>query len=182
MNTQQRGKILFNVSLFFISLVLYYISTNFKYTKIPGRLGPDLWPKLILIIIIIFTAYDIVLGIINLKKKTIGKNISASNENHQEKRREGKNNHKFLILGLLATFVYILLLPIIGFIISTVIYLAGMMKIGNYKRRDVIICSSLIGTFCLIVVFLKIAYLSLPAGIGFFGNFTYLIYSLLGIR
>ncbi|GAB6154574.1 hypothetical protein JCM17380_33240 [Desulfosporosinus burensis] len=179
MDKKKSQQLILNVLLILFSAICYYLATKFVITRAPGRLGPDFWPKMLCILIIVFSVADIVMLLLNKEKHDSTEEINPAEDADVES--SIKKYPLFLIGGMVITGVYIYLLPIIGFIICTALYLAALMLLGQYRNKKVIISSSFVGSFSLLIVFSKIVYISLPAGIGFFGEFTFLLYKMLGV-
>ncbi|MEL7566909.1 MAG: tripartite tricarboxylate transporter TctB family protein [Dehalobacterium sp.] len=181
---KKNQKILVNAVLILLAVSIYLMANNFNYTsKDVNRLGPDFWPRMCALIIIVVAIYDVLTSLIRTKKAT--REIIEDNNLETEigdDKKDQKRNPLLLFACLLSTFAYIMFLPIIGFGIATLIYLGVLMVIGRYRRWRVIIASSVIGSLSLMFVFLKIVYLSLPPGIGIFAEFTYCMYNLFGVR
>ena len=179
MDKKKSQQLIISVLLILFSCICYYLATKFVVTKTPGRLGPDFWPKMLCSLIIVFSVADIVLIYLNKDKQDSIEEVKTAEED--EVVAIDKKYPLLLIGGMVGTGVYIFLLPIIGFIVCTAFYLAAIMFLGRYRNKKVIIGSSFIGSFILLMVFSKIVYISLPTGIGFFGEFTFLLYKLLGV-
>jgi putative tricarboxylic transport membrane protein len=69
-----------------------------------------------------------------------------------------------LIAGIVATVLYVLLLPVLGFALGTALYIATMCRVGNYRRWSVIVPTALVGALAFMFVFQRIVYVSLPIG------------------
>ncbi len=80
------------------------------------------------------------------------------------------------------TVAYAALITTLGFFISTVLFIAGFIWVGRYRRPGVIAAASLIGGLAFMFVFMKIVYVSLPLGVGTFGLVSIQLMSLMGIR
>lgn len=86
-----------------------------------------------------------------------------------------------MALGLAATLTYINLSTVIGFPLANFCFMLAFMLIGGYRKpvRATIIAA--IGTLVILLLFVRLVYVSMPLGAGPFQNLTLLIYSLLGI-
>jgi putative tricarboxylic transport membrane protein len=82
-----------------------------------------------------------------------------------------------LIVGLLTiTVMYIIAMDILGFVISTSIYLFAMLLFLGMRRYAVMILTSILTTAVIFVIFRTVMYIGLPAGIF---DPTQLLYKLL---
>lgn len=179
MDKKKSQQLMISVLLILFSCICYYMATKFVVTKTPGRLGPDFWPKMLCILIFVFSVADIILIYLNRDKQP--SIFEANPDEEAELVALDKKYPLLLVGGMVGTGIYIYLLPILGFIICTTFYLAAIMFLGRYRNKKVIVSSSFIGSFILLIVFSKIVYISLPTGIGLFGEFTFLLYKLLGV-
>lgn len=173
----KKKSIILSAIFVLFSCFCYYLATKFLVTKEPGRLGPDFWPKMLCLLIMVFSVADIVITL--MKKET--KNSTAEVNPDAAEESSDQMYPLLLIGGLVSTGVYIYLQPIIGFIIATALYLASIMILGRYRNKMVIICCSFVGSFILLIIFSKVVYISLPTGVGVLGDFTFLLYKLLGV-
>jgi putative tricarboxylic transport membrane protein len=80
------------------------------------------------------------------------------------------------------TVAYVYFLNTLGFILSTLLYLALFMVVGRYRKVWVIAANSVIGTVLFAVIFMKVVYVSLPLGEGPFEQFSLLVFTMLGIK
>jgi hypothetical protein len=71
--------------------------------------------------------------------------------------------------------------PWIGFFTATAIFLAAFPWIGGLRRPVLAVSISLAGTITLALVFLKVAYISLPLGEGPFRALSLGLMRLLGV-
>lgn len=182
---------LFSIILIIVGLYLYDLAGKFEYVAKPGHLGPGFWPRMILGLIIILSAGDVIVTLARRGGKGAGKQVRSSGEGEEfaEEGKEGAagpataQRYPHLLLGGIAmTLAYVYLSAILGFALTTFLYLGGLMYLGRYRRPAVIVIASLVGTICLMFIFVKLVYVSLPPGITPFNNLTFLLYNLLGVR
>ena len=83
-----------------------------------------------------------------------------------EIRMQPRASNLVLIAGLLTiTVMYIMGMSILGFVISTPIYLFAMLLFLGMRRYGVMILTSTLTTVVIFVIFRTVMYISLPAGI-----------------
>jgi len=170
---RQPGRIVFDAFLFLVSVYLYLLATQFIYVVTPGQLGPDFWPKIILIFLMGLSLYDL---------------VATFWEQPIAPQKEGeaaleKSYPGLLIIGCLLTIGYVYLVPYLGFFLTTFLYLIAFIYTGRYRKRiGVIISTSLLTALLVIIIFVKLVYVSLPPGTGVFAEVTFILYRLLGIR
>lgn len=176
------------VVVFAIALYLYFDARQIDFAAPGGRIGPDFWPKSILMMAMVSCAYEIVK---NLFFGKAGKELSgvlqsiveaAPAENAAISEKAQKTYTHLLLLGIAMTVAYVMLIEKLGFFLCTFIYLAGFMLAGRYRRLGVVLATSLIGSLVFMFVFMKIVYVSLPLGQAPFSEISFLLMRLMGIR
>lgn len=170
----------FTLVILAASIGLYILADNFEFTAKPGRLGPDFWPKVMLLLIMCMSVIEIIAALFRGGSATC--NEEGSPDREEQECAEIKQRYpKLLAIGVAMTVSFVLLVETLGFALTTFLYLAGFMYVGRYRRHAVIWVSSLAGTLLLVLIFVKLVYVSLPSGLPPFDSITYLIYLLLGI-
>lgn len=166
------GRLVFDGLLCLTGLYFYVLSGKFTYVATPGQLGPDFWPKIILILLMLLAAYDFIVE------------IRPKGEETTEKSGEQKTNKYplLLLIGSILTVGYVYFVSILGFPLTTFLYLIAFMYTGRYRKMGVIAVSSFITVIVMLLIFVKLVYVSLPLGEGIFADFTILLYNLLGIH
>ncbi len=167
---------------------LYWSATQIEFTAPPGRIGPDFWPKAILILAMAACAYEIIktvffsdgehelAGVLDSIVDEAPEDAAAPVEN------EAKRLPHLLWAGVGLTLAYLLLIEVLGFFLSTFLYLGLFMWIGRYRRAGVVIATSLAGSLVFMFVFMKIVYVSLPLGHEPFSEISFLLMRLMGIK
>ncbi|HEY8369825.1 MAG TPA: tripartite tricarboxylate transporter TctB family protein, partial [Thermodesulfobacteriota bacterium] len=84
-------------------------------------------------------------------------------------------------LAVVLLFAYTALLPVVGFVLATPIFLAAFMWVGRYRRRAMVGLSAAAVTLALLSLFVKVVYIPLPRGQGPFLDATVWIYHRLGL-
>jgi putative tricarboxylic transport membrane protein len=73
-------------------------------------------------------------------------------------------------------------LPTLGFLVATVLYMAGVTYVGRYRRFWPLVATSIIAPIVLVFVFMKIVYVALPLGVGPFKTLTLALLKVLGVH
>jgi hypothetical protein len=149
----------------------YRLAGAIAYTHRGDNLGPDFWPRIalaaIMIICVIQGGRLLIFGRASDKSSV----IDLDGEEEDEAPRSGV----LLAAGLGLTIAYCLTMPILGFLISTALFLALFMYVGRYRAPVPILLSSLGGALATLVLFQKVVYVSLPRGISPFDGLADLI-------
>jgi putative tricarboxylic transport membrane protein len=162
-----------------VSLYLYHLAGQFRFTAKPGNLGPDFWPKLLLGLTMAACLYEIIKTAFFLKRPTPKE---AADEHPAAAAPAKKAYPGLLVIGIAMTVAYASFVTSLGFITCTFLYFALFMTVGRYRKVWAILANSIIGTLVLVVIFMKIVYVSLPLGQGFFSSVTLFVLKLMGIK
>lgn len=176
------------VVVLLISGYLYYRATQFEFVAPGGRIGPDIWPKAILILSILTCAYEIIKNLLFAKGEHEVAGVLESiieKTPVEEKPAEDEpppRSYSMLMAGAIMTVAYAALINTLGFFICTVLFLAGFTWVGGYRRPGVVLAASIIGGLLFMFTFMKIVYVSLPLGVGPFEQLSVQLMRLMGIR
>jgi len=167
---------------------LYFFATQIDFVAPGGRIGPDFWPKTILILTMAACAYEIIKNLFFTKASHelpgVLKSIieEAPAEAATVPQQQEKTYPHLLLTGMAMTVAYVALIETLGFFLCTFLYLAGFMLVGRYRRIGVALATSLIGSLVFMFVFMKIVYVSLPLGHEPFSQVSFLLMRLMGIK
>lgn len=170
-----------------IAIGLYSVASNFDFETREGRLGPDVWPKGILILMMLVSAYEVVK---NLLAKNGSTDVEGLKEMLQEESAVCHETEEppmqlywhLLVGGIVLTAAYVFLMNILGFFLDTALYLAAFMIIGRYRKPVVVAATSVLGSLIYMFIFMKIVYLSLPIGQAPFSAVSLTLMQLMGVR
>jgi len=167
---------------------LFWLALNFEYPRVPGRLGPDAWPKIILGLLIL----TCLVGIANA---LAGRAIDSPKEGPAEgpgrtllpgdlaaDGTEGPSRYGLVAIGFALFLVYPFALEYVGFLVATFALMALFMIVGQWRNPLGIALTSVLGTLVLFYIFRGIVYVSLPLGTGPFQDFTVWVAQLLRMR
>jgi putative tricarboxylic transport membrane protein len=171
-----------------ITAWLYFFACQISFAAPSGRIGPDFWPKAILLLAMATCAYEILKNLFFTKA---GQELSGVLESIIEEtpvesaaalQQAERTYPRLLLLGMVMTVAYVALIETLGFFLCTFLYLAGFMRVGRYGRIGVIVVTSLAGSLVFMFVFMKIVYVSLPLGQEPFSQVSLVLMRLMGIR
>ena len=83
-----------------------------------------------------------------------------------------------MIGGIVLMAIYAVLVPVLGFILGTFLFLAAFMYVGGYRAHGAIWGASAAVTIFCGILFLRIAYVSLPRGIAPFDRVTDIFFAI----
>jgi putative tricarboxylic transport membrane protein len=167
---------------------LYYSASRIDFFAPGGRIGPDFWPKMVLILMIATCVYEIVrIGLFAREPPVSGilQTLSASPPaagSDPPAVDEVRTYPLSLVLGIVATVLYAAVVPITGFFLTTLLYLVTFMHLGRYRRMWLATGVSLVGTLLMFFFFSRVAYVSLPIGRAPFSAVSLFLMQLMGVR
>jgi hypothetical protein len=162
------------IAVLAVAIVLFILAGQISYVGKAGQIGPDLWPKAVLVLAMAASVYQIVCIALRCWREPVAFRESVATEDNSYTSR--------LLLGVGITLAYVALLTVIGFVFCTLLYLAAFMYIGRYRRHRVVLAASLIGTLVCLLIFMRFVYVSLPMGREPFSTWSHALLALLGVR
>jgi hypothetical protein len=166
--------------------VLYYFALRIDTSAAAGRISPDFWPRAVLTLLAVVCVYELAKSLLSADARSAGGMLQdlldASEAPVEAQSAAAPPSRLRLILGMGATLAYVLLVGVLGFFLATAAYLAAFVLIGGYRRWGVIAACALGGSLGMVVVFMKIVYVSLPLGAGPFRALSLGLLALLGVR
>jgi putative tricarboxylic transport membrane protein len=152
-----------------LAVALYVYAGQIDYTPRAGELGPAVWPRLAIVLMGVSCAFEIV-------RRLAGSSVQARGIAEILDRESGAADEKkyplLLIGGIVLVSVYALVVPLLGFLLGTFIFLAAFMYLGRYRNHRAVWAASTVVTILCGVLFLRVAYVSLPRGIAPFDRVT----------
>lgn len=150
-----------------VSIVIYVASNGIKRMVVTS-IGPDFMPKIVAVMMGILSIVLIIQELQKLKRNK--QQVENSSEN---KCLKSFNIIKFAkanldIVTLVLIILYAVAMPILGFLISTVVYLFIQMLIMSQNRKINYLAISIISVvFSTVIyfVFTKVLFVMLPSGI-----------------
>ena len=151
----------------------FWLSGQITYSARAGQLGPDVWPKLACGLIASVCIYELIR--VFTTRAEAARGITEALDAETEPAGSSPAYPKLLLAGILLTLGYGAVVPVLGFLLASFLYLVAFMYIGRYRAHATIWASSALGTLLFAVIFLKIVYVSLPRGVPPFDGITDLL-------
>ena len=166
-----------------VSAYLYDLARHFDYERVPGRIGPDAWPRMILVLLMAICAYQVLRLALRRKSGEVEGVLQSLEEQADPALVVPTDNHPRLAwAGIALTFAYLLAFEKVGFFCASVVYLFLLMFVGGYRRPLAALAISLAASLAFVFVFMKIVYVSLPLGRGPFLDLSVGVMKMLGIH
>ena len=153
------------------SLLYFRLSFSIPLTSIDRQVGSRLVPQICGMLLLFFSVWLAAGGII--AKKVLGvKNVQADAQSDEDGKTgmEGKGKPCYLstVLVFAGFALYIYLMEMVGFVISTLIYLFTQMILleakGKKKKYLLYAVVSICATLATYMLFVRVFYLILPKG------------------
>jgi putative tricarboxylic transport membrane protein len=145
-----------------------FVSSNSIMKLTVSRVGADFAPKLVAIGIFILSVFYLINSIKQLKASK-GREAGELEDVAGEEQKEKKKISPLSVLATIGLLVlYVALLPTIGFLITTVVYLfAQMYLLADEKERRIplFLVTSVVTSVVVYFIFKSVFFLMLPAGI-----------------
>jgi putative tricarboxylic transport membrane protein len=153
-----------------IAVALFIYAGTIVYSSRPGQLGPETWPRLAILLLGGSCLFELSRRLIVGNKDATGFLEAFDREPDAEEKQ--LVYPRLLIGGIVLMAIYAVLVPVLGFIIGTFLFLAAFMYVGGYRAHGAIWGTSAAVTIFCGILFLRIAYVSLPRGIPPFDRAT----------
>ncbi len=156
---------------------LYRVAGQFAFERDPGRIGPDVWPKLILILMMA-SAFWGFCAAVTTRDPLDGATAALDDEVVFPP----EIHPSFVWIGIAATFVYLLALPDLGFLSATALYAALLIRLGQYRNLPHILILGPALSLFFVFLFMRVVYVALPIGIGPFGRLSLAAMAAMGVH
>lgn len=180
-----------------VSALLYWAALQIDTRGADGgrRIGPDFWPKLVIVIMGALCVFEIVKRLF-FRTSSLPGEIAGDGEGGASVRappatptapdaaRAAPPEREYpgrLLAGIATIAGFALAVDWLGFFVATAAFLAAFMLIGGLRRAWLAAGIGVAGSLVLIVIFMRVAYISLPLGAGPFRELSLALLRLLGV-
>lgn len=161
----------------------------------PGRIGPDVWPKAVIVLMGL-------LGVVEIGRRLVAKPAPAAARPAEpppaadpqatqaaqtadlaelDNPADGPLNLTMLLGGGAMIGGYVLAVSWLGFFLTTFLFLCGFAWVGGFRRLGWVLGLGLAGSVLSLVLFMRVAYISLPLGEGPFRSLSLAMLRLIGV-
>jgi putative tricarboxylic transport membrane protein len=155
---------------FAIAVALFIYMGHLDYTPRPGQLGPETWPRLVIGLMAVACLFGIARVVMRSKAEARG--MAAALEESGDTEREDARFPVLVAGGIALVGLYAVLVPVCGFLLTTFLFIAAFMYLGRYRNHLAAWATSAVITVLIGILFLRIAYVSLPRGVPPFDRIT----------
>lgn len=159
-----------------VAVLLLLVAMRIEYTPRPGQLGPDFWPKLAIGLMALVCLVEILRALLGAgEAQGLAEVLEGA-----EAEDAGKSAPALLLGGIALVLAYAVLVPWLGFLLATFLFIVAFMYLGCYRNHAAIWSIAVAATILIAFLFLRFAYVSLPRGEPPFDRFTDLLRVMLG--
>lgn len=170
----KKDELIANVGVIVFFSFMLVQATGLKFVRRFGDMGSGFWPIMILSGA---TFLSILVLIFNTRKYLKEKKTRAGEPQAPERSpQEIKERRTKLILSVVCLLIYILIMPYIGFVLSTFIYVLAFILALGERRKWVLAISPFLVTAMAVAVFCKFITMPLPRGVDAFAAFSRIFY------
>jgi hypothetical protein len=159
--------------------LLYWAATGIQTNAGTGRIGPDAWPKAIIVIMGLLCAWEIARRLA-VRPRGGGAGSESAEGNDASQAPPALQAGK-LAAGVGLVLAYVATVPWVGFFVATAVFLAAFPWFGGMRRPLLTGALGIAGSLALVVVFMRVAYISLPLGEGPFRALSLALLSAIGV-
>ena len=137
----------------------------------PGEIGSGLWPGIALGACFLLSLAHLVAGLWK------GPRGTDSTAHPAEESIAAKRKRRITVtLSALCLLVYMGLIPYLGFILATLLFIPAFAFFLGERRKTVLLLSPFLLTAIIVAVFVKFISIPFPKGMGIFASFSRLFY------
>jgi hypothetical protein len=151
-----------------VTCFLFYVASTFPQSRMTDQVGPALWPKIILLMIIMLSMtllIQFVIYYLKGKKETPKEDFPAE-----------KEGFRMLVLTVILSLLYGFGVSYVGFLLSILVFQTLFLLILKVRKIPVLVLYPLCLTIVIYAIFIKILYIPLPRGTGIFLTVSRLFY------
>jgi putative tricarboxylic transport membrane protein len=133
------------------------------------HIGPAAWPKFILGCMALLCCYEIIKRLFASPKAIITplpKRAEAMADEDSVPVHDAPAYTVKLFTGFALMVGFVLSAPYLGFFAATSIFLGGFAWVGGFRKPFLAVLIAVVGATTLLLMFMRIAYVSLPLGVG----------------
>jgi hypothetical protein len=174
-----------------VAVALYAAALQIDTSATQGgrRIGPDFWPKAVILFMGALALYEVVKrAIFGIDFEATGLTDKltenpAGDPTTETAGEASEVEHPRLLIGGAALILgYVVVVDWLGFFLTTALFLFAFSWIGGFRRHGWNALIALCGAFVMVVLFMRVAYISLPLGAGLFRSLSIALMSAIGVH
>lgn len=174
-----------HIAILVVAVVLYGLASGIDSSVAGSRIGPAAWPKAVILFMGALCIYEIVKRLLQDPQQPPGPLEAASPADAapadvQVPTTGGSARRLWGGMAVIAG--YVLVVPWVGFFATTALFLLAFPVVAGFRRYGWIALTALVGAFSMVVLFVRIAYISLPLGQGPFQQLSVWLMAMIGVK
>lgn len=166
-----------------IAVALFTVANSFDYRPSPGRPGPDLWPKILLALMFLAALWGGLSALLFNSGDEDGGDPTVAGAAAAPAAEGERSEHWWrTALSIVLLLGYVAGISYVGFYVASACLMFGIMLLAGFQRFLLAGALSLTGALAFFFIFQRVAYISLPIGVGPFKTFSTALMSLIGVR
>jgi len=169
------------------AVLLYWAATRID-ADTGGRISPAVWPKAIIIFMGLLCAWEIVKRLVAKSSFSAQGLIAGLELKPGTDPKAGEpgsvpevEHPRMLAGGIALVAAYVFAVPWLGFFLTTALFLGVFPWVGGLRRPLLSAMLGIAGSLALVVVFMRVAYISLPLGEGPFRALSLALMRAIGV-
>jgi putative tricarboxylic transport membrane protein len=177
MNPSVLRRVVPNLVLLLVAVLAYVAAGHFDTGMEGTRVGPDLWPRIVCVVLALTSVLGIVAGL------SEGAGVPPDVDDAASGMPVIPETHPLLVwVGVITTGLYVAALPELGFLCATFLYAMALLVTGGMRRWALLPLTGAILAIAFTVIFMKVVYVALPLGAGPFKDVSLFAFHVLGIH
>lgn len=175
------------------AIILYRLAAGIDVDT-GGRIGPAVWPRAIIVVMGLLCAYEIVKRVVARSQLTATGMVATDPLGAAATApcasgtggdigvgADSRGNYPMLAGGIALIAAYVVAVPHTGFFLTTALFLGLFPWVGGVRRPLLSAAIGIAGSLVLVVVFMRVAYISLPLGAGPFRALSIALMRAIGV-
>lgn len=160
-----------------LAALLYNLAGHFDIVSQPGSPGPELWPRMICVLLGLTSLIGMVGALFESPQ------VETDGEDEIETALSPpETNPELVWMGMATVGLYVFALPHLGFFVATILLTMTLLVIGGMRRWLWVPVTGTGLTCIFTLIFLRIVYVALPLGEGWFRVISLAIYKSIGVH
>lgn len=165
-----------------VAAFLFRAAGDADFVAPAGRIGPDAWPKIVIVLLACACVYGVVRRWLLPESPEVAGGLGSPALDAQGQIQGSERRPASVGGGIGLAMGYAWFVDELGFLLCTFLFLAAFAYLGGYRRHAVILASSGIGAVVLMFLFMRVVYISLPLGVPPFAGLSLAMMKLMGIK
>ncbi|MEW6334135.1 MAG: tripartite tricarboxylate transporter TctB family protein, partial [Thermodesulfobacteriota bacterium] len=169
--TMKKGEILFSALCLAFFSFMFYEAMKLHGVGRFGEVGSGFWPMLALGASVLLSLCWLIV--------TVGKSFrekGSAEETSQETIEAAWRRRRKVALAMVCILAYISVMPWIGFVLSTFLFIPAFAVALEERRKWVLILSPILVTAATVLIFARFISIAFPKGEGLFADFSRFFY------